>query len=86
LVSFQIYVRISESFFSWLTFSFFQSLPEFVAQQAQSATSDRHKQSDSSRIFDAFDVKETSYHLVCEKINLHFCDDPGGNYFTNFNI
>lgn len=58
---------------------FLQTLPEFKAQQSQAnSPQERTAHSDSARIFDAFDVKETSYHLVCEKIDLHFCDDPGG--------
>ncbi|KAB7505201.1 UHRF1-binding protein 1-like, partial [Armadillidium nasatum] len=29
------------------------------------------------QIFKKFDVVETSYHFYSEKIDLHFCDDPG---------
>lgn len=32
---------------------------------------------DAARIFEAFDIKETSYHFICDKINLHLLDDPG---------
>ena len=30
-----------------------------------------------SRVFARYDVLETSYHFFSEKIDLHFCDDPG---------
>ena len=54
-----------------------QSLPEYQAQLSQTANK-RDIRSESAKIFDHFDVKETSYHFLCEKIDLHFCDDPGG--------
>lgn len=29
------------------------------------------------RVFARYDVLETSYHFFSEKIDFHFCDDPG---------
>ena len=31
-----------------------------------------------SRTFKKYDVLETSYHFYTDRIDLHFCDDPGG--------
>ncbi|XP_069995587.1 bridge-like lipid transfer protein family member 3B isoform X1 [Penaeus vannamei] len=68
-----------------------ESLPEFQAQQMQQARggggsasggssgSGRGHQSQSNitKIFNKYDVPETSYHFYSERIDLHFCDDPG---------
>ncbi|XP_064417930.1 UHRF1-binding protein 1-like isoform X3 [Latimeria chalumnae] len=44
-----------------------------VAQHAVTATSD---QNDAiTKVFNAFDVKETSYHLIISHLDLHICDD-----------
>ena len=32
----------------------------------------------ASRMFAKYDVAETSYHFYSDRIDLHFCDDPGG--------
>ena len=32
----------------------------------------------ASRMFAKYDVTETSYHFYSDRIDLHFCDDPGG--------
>ena len=32
----------------------------------------------TNRIFAKYDVTETSYHFYSDRIDLHFCDDPGG--------
>ena len=58
-----------------------QSLPDFYDQQAQ-LHHNKPINKDSSaaasmNVFSKFDVIETSYHLVCEQIDLHLCDDPG---------
>ena len=31
----------------------------------------------ASRMFAKYDVAETSYHFYSDRIDLHFCDDPG---------
>ncbi|CAG7723422.1 unnamed protein product [Allacma fusca] len=54
-----------------------ESLPEYQAQLSQTSALKRDIRTDAARHFDTFDVKETSYHFLCEKIDLHFCDDPG---------
>jgi len=67
----------------WLTYGLltfalhFQSLPEYHAQITQTNAIDTRLVHTK---FDLYDVKETSYHFVCEKIDLHFCDDPGGEW------
>ena len=54
-----------------------QELPEYRAQVDQQT---RTKEGDSqlSKIFNKFDVVETSYHFLSHQIILHLCDDPGG--------
>lgn len=37
------------------------------------------------KAFNKYDVSETSYHFYSEKIDLHFCDDPGRKYQNNNN-
>lgn len=54
----------------------FQTLPEYHAQISQANSIERQ----AITRFDVFDVKETSYHFMCEKIDLHFCDDPGSKW------
>lgn len=62
-----------------------ETLPEYQAQIAQQQTS-RQQPIDSVNIsaaqksFNLFDVRETSYHFFSQRIDLHLCDDPGGNY------
>lgn len=60
-----------------------ETLPEYLAQQQQqqrnSASSGAAHKSPSplNRVFARYDVLETSYHFFSEKIDFHFCDDPG---------
>ncbi|XP_023344836.1 UHRF1-binding protein 1-like [Eurytemora carolleeae] len=35
-------------------------------------------QSTAAKTFQKYDVIETSYHFYSDRIDLHFCDDPGG--------
>lgn len=58
-------------------FSHLQVLPEYQAQISQQARTKEPK-SAISRIFSRYDVVETSYHFLCQRIDLHLCDDPGG--------
>ncbi|KAM7354386.1 bridge-like lipid transfer protein family member 3B isoform 3-T3 [Cochliomyia hominivorax] len=56
-----------------------ETLPEYQAQLAQQ----QNRQSDSGhannqlKMFNAFDVRETSYHFFSQRIDLHLCDDEG---------
>lgn len=36
-----------------------------------------------SKVFSRYDVLETSYHFYSEKIDFHFCDDPGAGRSTH---
>ncbi|XP_037882475.1 UHRF1-binding protein 1-like isoform X4 [Glossina fuscipes] len=57
-----------------------ETLPEYQAQlaQQQSRQSDgTHMTSNTQRMFNAFDVRETSYHFFSQRIDLHLCDDEG---------
>lgn len=57
-----------------------ETLPEYQAQVAQSSrTSDNIQISAAQKSFNVFDVKETSYHFFSQRIDLHLCDDAGGN-------
>lgn len=38
-------------------------------------TSQTTPSSTIQKMFDAFDVLETSYHFFSQRIDLHFCDD-----------
>ncbi|XP_021938763.1 UHRF1-binding protein 1-like isoform X4 [Zootermopsis nevadensis] len=51
-------------------------LPEYQAQVSQQ-TQGKEPKSAISRIFSRYDVVETSYHFLCQRIDLHLCDDPG---------
>lgn len=67
-----------------------ERLPEYQAQkqqQKQSTTSEMNAAiSAVQRSFNMFDVKETSYHFFSQRIDLHLCDDAGGEFVaTNFN-
>lgn len=56
---------------------YLQVLPEYQAQVSQQ-TQGKEPKSAISRIFSRYDVVETSYHFLCQRIDLHLCDDPGG--------
>ena len=43
-----------------------------------SGISSRRASQTANRIFAKYDVTETSYHFYSDRIDLHFCDDPGG--------
>lgn len=60
-----------------------ERLPEYQAQQAQQT-----RQADvpatlsaAQKSFNMFDVRETSYHFFSQRIDLHLCDDAGGNLY-----
>ncbi|KZS06933.1 UHRF1-binding protein 1 [Daphnia magna] len=61
-----------------------ETLPEYHAQQQQQQQhrsgvpgGTQKSPSPLSRVFARYDVLETSYHFFSEKIDFHFCDDPG---------
>ncbi|KAH8263545.1 hypothetical protein KR044_010265, partial [Drosophila immigrans] len=56
-----------------------QTLPEYQAQvaQQQNRLSESVHTSTAQRMFNAFDVRETSYHFFSQRIDLHLCDDEG---------
>lgn len=35
-------------------------------------------------MFNAFDVRETSYHFFSQRIDLHLCDDEEGTFVVLF--
>ncbi|XP_052853202.1 bridge-like lipid transfer protein family member 3B isoform X4 [Drosophila gunungcola] len=56
-----------------------QTLPEYKAQveQQQNRLSESAHTTNAQRMFNAFDVRETSYHFFSQRIDLHLCDDEG---------
>ncbi|XP_064535125.1 bridge-like lipid transfer protein family member 3A isoform X1 [Drosophila montana] len=56
-----------------------QTLPEYQAQvaQQQNRLSESVHTTTAQRMFNAFDVRETSYHFFSQRIDLHLCDDEG---------
>uniref|UniRef100_T1GHY4 Uncharacterized protein n=1 Tax=Megaselia scalaris TaxID=36166 RepID=T1GHY4_MEGSC len=57
-----------------------ETLPEFQAQKDQSAPIGQHQfanMTPAQKMFNAFDVRETSYHFFSQRIDLHLCDDEG---------
>lgn len=63
-----------------------QSLPEYQTQRAQQTRQPESSASSgvaaevspAQKSFDMFDVRETSYHFFSQRIDLHLCDDAGG--------
>uniref|UniRef100_W8B936 UHRF1-binding protein 1-like n=1 Tax=Ceratitis capitata TaxID=7213 RepID=W8B936_CERCA len=56
-----------------------QTLPEYQAliAQQQNRQSDSAHTTTAQKMFNAFDVRETSYHFFSQRIDLHLCDDEG---------
>ncbi|KAK0095154.1 hypothetical protein PV326_009095 [Microctonus aethiopoides] len=52
-------------------------LPEYQAQISQQARSKAPCTTAISKVFMRYDVIETSYHFLSQRIDLHLCDDPG---------
>ncbi|XP_053985581.1 bridge-like lipid transfer protein family member 3B isoform X2 [Hylaeus volcanicus] len=52
-------------------------LPEYQAQISQQTRTKNQFNTVISKIFSRYDVVETSYHFLCQRIDLHLCDDPG---------
>ena len=67
-------------------------MPEYRAQQQQQQ---QHRSGQSAapgvpsalrNVFSRYDILETSYHFFSEKIDLHFCDDPGDGRSTHADL
>ncbi|XP_053673810.1 bridge-like lipid transfer protein family member 3A [Anopheles nili] len=55
-----------------------ETLPEYQAQLDQSKKApDTQQLSAAQRYFNAYDMRETSYHFFSQHIDLHLCDDAG---------
>ncbi|XP_033218279.1 UHRF1-binding protein 1-like [Belonocnema kinseyi] len=54
-----------------------EGLPEHQAQVSQQTRSKSASHTPISKIFTRYDVVETSYHFLSQRIDLHLCDDPG---------
>ncbi|XP_025997064.1 UHRF1-binding protein 1-like isoform X2 [Solenopsis invicta] len=53
-------------------------LPEYQAQISQQSRTKNQYNTPISKIFTRYDVVETSYHFLSQRIDLHLCDDAGG--------
>ncbi|XP_076665123.1 bridge-like lipid transfer protein family member 3B isoform X3 [Andrena cerasifolii] len=58
-------------------------LPEYQAQISQQSRTKNQCNTAISKLFTRYDVVETSYHFVCQRIDLHLCDDPGSGRSTH---
>lgn len=56
-----------------------ESLPEFTSFRDQTIRPPEHSAatSQAQKYFNAYEVKETSYHFYSQRIDLHLCDDAG---------
>lgn len=69
-----------------------EQLPEYQAQVAQQSRQQQtHNDADNGaylstaqKLFNSHDVKETSYHFFSQRIDLHLCDDAGGESHYHF--
>ncbi|CAK9832841.1 UHRF1-binding protein 1-like [Anthophora retusa] len=52
-------------------------LPEYQAQISQQSRTKNQYSSTITKIFSKCDVIETSYHFLCQRIDLHLCDEAG---------
>lgn len=67
-----------------------ETMPDYQAQIIQQSTGvmgsggqggqegQSQEASSAQRFFNMFDVRETSYHFFSKRIDLHLCDDDGG--------
>lgn len=58
----------------------FDTLPEFQSYVDQSAARPQDSSvtmNQAQKMFNVFDVRETSYHFFSQRIDLHLCDDAG---------
>lgn len=61
-----------------MLFSYFKVLPEYQAQISQQSRTKNQFNTPISKLFSKHDVVETSYHFWSQRIDLHLCDDVGG--------
>ena len=56
-----------------------ETLPEYqpYLDQTSMRPSDNSQLSHAQKMFNLFDVHETSYHFFSQRIDLHLCDDAG---------
>jgi hypothetical protein len=55
-----------------------ENLPEYTSFLDQSTSrGSENIMSQSQKMFNIFDVRETSYHFFSQRIDLHLCDDAG---------
>lgn len=54
--------------------------PQGRGSSSGGSSSRSSSQSHVVKVFSKYDVPETSYHFYSERIDLHFCDDPGRKY------
>lgn len=52
-------------------------LPEYQAQISQQSKPKNQYNTPISKVFTRYDVVETSYHFLSQRIDLHLCDDAG---------
>nr|XP_031847068.1 UHRF1-binding protein 1 isoform X4 [Nomia melanderi] len=52
-------------------------LPEYQAQISQQSRTKNQCNTAIAKVFTRYDVVETSYHFLCQRIDLHLCDDVG---------
>lgn len=63
-----------------------ETLPEYHALLAQQAHEPIVPTSGPMKMFNAFDVRETSYHFFSQRIDLHLCDDAGMSFHISNKI
>lgn len=68
-----------------------ETMPDYQSQIIQQSTggagqgqggvnSNESNESAAQKFFNMFDVRETSYHFFSKRIDLHLCDDDGGEW------
>lgn len=67
-----------------------ETMPDYQSQINQQSTGQQQgtgggvnhetPESTAQRYFNMFDVRETSYHFFSKRIDLHLCDDDGGEW------
>lgn len=75
----QVSCHFSLLFYIHATIIHLQTIPEYQEQmkQQESRLSESNNKTSEPRMFQIFDVRETSYHFFSQRIDLHLCDDEG---------
>jgi hypothetical protein len=66
-----------------------ETLPEYQSYLDQSSNRPPENQaniSQAQKMFNLFDVRETSYHFFSQRIDLHLCDDMGSGRSSHPNL